>query len=89
MCFFFDFKTECVYFVYFKKIKNTNKLNICWYNYYKTRLAAPITPASFPKVAKASLVEFLTVGKANLSNSSFTLSKRNSPAAETPPPITI
>ena len=88
MCFFFYFKTDSVYFVCFAK-KNTNKLNICWYNYYKTRLAAPITPASFSKVDKASLVEFLTVGKANLSNSSFTLSKSNSPAAETPPPITI
>ena len=87
MCFFFFLKPTV--FILFVLQKNTNKLNICWYNYYKTRLAAPITPASFPKVAKASLVEFLTVGKANLSNSSFTLSKRNSPAAETPPPITI
>ncbi len=88
MCFFF-FILKPTVFILFVLQKNTNKLNICWYNYYKTRLAAPITPASFPKVAKASLVEFLTVGKANLSNSSFTLSKRNSPAAETPPPITI
>lgn len=87
MCFFFILKPKV--FILFVLQKNTNKLNICWYNYYKTRLAAPITPASFPKVAKASLVEFLTVGKANLSNSSFTLSKRNSPASETPPPITI
>ena len=87
MCVFFILKPTV--FILFVLQKNTNKLNICWYNYYKTRLAAPITPASFPKVAKASLVEFLTVGKANLSNSSFTLSKRNSPAAETPPPITI
>ena len=87
MCVFFILKPTV--FILFVLQKNTNKLNICWYNYYKTRLAAPITLASFPKVAKASLVEFLTVGKANLSNSSFTLSKRNSPAAETPPPITI
>lgn len=86
MCFFILKPTV---FILFVLQKNINKLNICWYNYYITRLAAPITPASFPKVAKASLVEFLTVGKANLSNSSFTLSKRNSPAAETPPPITI
>ena len=89
MFFFLCFKLMVFVLFVFQKNKNTNKLNICWYNYYKTRLAAPITPASFPKVAKASLVEFLTVGKANLSNYSFTLSKRKSPAAETPPPITI